>query len=743
MAVLVIILAPALLTYNERSRAERDNSAMDEVVNAVQLALADAQIYDEVVRFSTVDNISCYVDTDSEANYNRIVTKSNPDGVDQYTFDSTSRQLDETPYYAAGNMRGVTLTFAPDKGSNGSTFDFKQGVVNQYVQIKGNHRVGALQGLYGRINSSVGESLEIKSPTYRNSEYTIFIRLGSTGGNDESKQNSIQAYGQWSGTNLPAEVSYKLVSDRSIGDPGNQIVEIDDSKWNSTNGTKITVKPGDLNGGGSFTPGTPTGNKDFYTAEDFAEDEKGIYAYLINGNTLVLRNSPRQDMSDVTKEYGMLNANHQGKWGNEKSQIEYIDIETPILPKNCSYYFHSFINLLEVKNPQNICLDECSSIAEMFRNCQKLKSLDLSTWNVSNVTAINHMFFDCRALSSLDLDNWNPKNSTRMESMFYNCGELVTLDLSDWDVSKVTKLSHVFYNCAKLTKLDISNWVTQKVHSMESMFYNCKSLTNVDVSSFNTSNVTNMTYMFYNCNSLAELDVSHWNVENVTNMNSMFRGCNNLITIDVSNWNVLNVANFGDVFRDCFNLKSLDVKKWNTANVTRMNSMFYGCLNLTELDVSNWNTANVTYMDYMFSDCEKIVPIGVENWDTSNVINMRAMFELCESIKELDLSGWDTHSVTNMHGMFYGCKIEILDASTWDTSNVTTMSHMFCHDGTLKELYANNWDTSNVLAFNLMMNYCTNLTTFETGVWHIHPDADTSGMFNFMPNESKPTLVYD
>lgn len=53
------------------------------------------------------------------------------------------------------------------------------------------------------------------------------------------------------------------------------------------NAEKITIKPGDLNGGGSFDATTDTGNKR-YTAEDFKEDEKGIYAYLVNGDTLVL-----------------------------------------------------------------------------------------------------------------------------------------------------------------------------------------------------------------------------------------------------------------------------------------------------------------------------------------------------------------------------------------------------------------------------------------------------------------------
>ena len=106
---------------------------MDEVVNAIQLALADQEVYDEVLRFSTVDNVSCYVDTNSEANYAKVVTKSNPDGVDQYTFTSNARLLDETPYFAAGNMRGVTITFAPNKDSNESTYDLKQGIINQYV----------------------------------------------------------------------------------------------------------------------------------------------------------------------------------------------------------------------------------------------------------------------------------------------------------------------------------------------------------------------------------------------------------------------------------------------------------------------------------------------------------------------------------------------------------------------------------------------------------------------------------
>ena len=204
---MVIVLAPKLLSYGERSRASKDTATMDEITNAIQIALSDQQIYDEVVQYSMFDNVSCYVDTDSEANYQKVVTKSNSEGINQYTFTSDARLLDETPYFAAGNMRGVTITFAPDKGSNGSTFDLQQGVINQYGQAKRNKRVGELPELYNRLRSIVGDTVVCDSPTYRNSEFTVFIAIGTTGGKDASAQDAVRTYGQWSGTNLPLAIS--------------------------------------------------------------------------------------------------------------------------------------------------------------------------------------------------------------------------------------------------------------------------------------------------------------------------------------------------------------------------------------------------------------------------------------------------------------------------------------------------------------------------------------------------------
>ena len=46
VAVFLAVLAPSLLKYTENSRMQKDESAMDEVCNAVQLAMADSATFD-------------------------------------------------------------------------------------------------------------------------------------------------------------------------------------------------------------------------------------------------------------------------------------------------------------------------------------------------------------------------------------------------------------------------------------------------------------------------------------------------------------------------------------------------------------------------------------------------------------------------------------------------------------------------------------------------------------------------
>ena len=57
----------------------------------------------------------------------------------------------------------------------------------------------------------------------------------------------------------------------------------------------------------------------------------------------------------------------------------------------------------------------------------KLNKLDVSKWNVSNVTNIAGMFTSCGILTALDLSNWNISKVTSSYSIFNYCKELKTL----------------------------------------------------------------------------------------------------------------------------------------------------------------------------------------------------------------------------------------------------------------------------------------------------------------------------
>jgi prepilin-type N-terminal cleavage/methylation domain-containing protein len=254
MAVLTSVLAPSLLAYVERSRAQKDDSAMSEVVNAILLGLSDQDIYDEVLAFTTYNNVSCYADDDAGqtgSNAAKVTTKAargtQNTELEQWYWDDNARLRDEDPYHFEGNMRGVTITFRPETNSAGDRmYDLRNGIVNWGLYTsagtstngRGTETVtipvptdaktegtvdyftadpdltkygcfGSMSGdqkncyLYNRTRATVGDTIVLTSQTYRNSDYTIFIRMGSTGGAQADAQDAVAVYGQWNGTNLP------------------------------------------------------------------------------------------------------------------------------------------------------------------------------------------------------------------------------------------------------------------------------------------------------------------------------------------------------------------------------------------------------------------------------------------------------------------------------------------------------------------------------------------------------------
>ena len=248
-------------------------------------------------------------------------------------------------------------------------------------------------------------------------------------------------------------------------------------------------------------------------------------------------------------------------------------------------------------------------------------------------TEVNQIHFGKESGTSniISLDNTASIKLNSTNRMFKNCVKLRSVNLSNLDTSNVTNIDYMFYNCTSLTSLDLSDFDTSKVTSMQETFRLCKSLTSLDISNFNTSKVTSMSMIFNFCESLTSLDVSNFDTSNVTNMNAMFTGCKSLTSLDVSNFDTLNVTDMRNMFSKCSGLTSLDLHNFNTSKVDNMENMFNECASLTSLDLSNFNTPQVYAIDYMFCNCTSLTSLDLSNLSTENVEYSYSMFTNVQS----------------------------------------------------------------------------------------------------------------
>ena len=178
--------------------------------------------------------------------------------------------------------------------------------------------------------------------------------------------------------------------------------------------------------------------------------------------------------------------------------------------------------------------------------------IDFNDIDVSNIDSFcnskDEGIFQETKFKYIDISDWNVSNVTKMMSMFYKCEELKSVgDISEWDVSNVTDMAYMFTRCENLNQ-DISKWGVSSVTDMSYMFFDCKKF-NQDISKWDVSNVKDMSFMFQYCDSFNQ-DLSEWDVSKVTDMNGMFQGCKSF-NKDISKWNVSKVSNNILMFFDC------------------------------------------------------------------------------------------------------------------------------------------------------------------------------------------------
>ena len=133
--------------------------------------------------------------------------------------------------------------------------------------------------------------------------------------------------------------------------------------------------------------------------------------------------------------------------------------------------------------------------------------IDISRWNVSNVTTLKNAFKGCIYFNG-DISDWDVSNVTNMSQMFYGANTF-NYDISRWNVSRVTNMSQMFYG-ASVFNADLSRWDVGNVLDMNGMFKEASSF-NKNIGGWNVSRVTDMNYFLDKAYAFTQ-DLSPWNV---------------------------------------------------------------------------------------------------------------------------------------------------------------------------------------------------------------------------------------
>lgn len=510
-------------------------------------------------------------------------------------------------------------------------------------------------------------------------------------------------------------------------------------------------------------------NPGYFTDKNALPELEAYAVYTADNTTLTFYYDKLRSTRGTTYNYD-LNTSGDPAWRSEGisgsvTNVVFDPSFADALPTTTMSWFNDMSNLETITGFEYLNTSEVTSMQMMFGACSKLTSLDLSGWNVENVSVAHGMFAFCSSLQTIDLTEWKTTNLTSTAQMFFCCNNLTTVYVSDdWTTERVTNSGDMFDGCSSIrggngTVYDAN--VVDKTYARidaagtPGYFTNkASTIPEPEVEAYAEYTASNTTLTFYYDNLrgtrtgstyLLETPSPNWtpgwitdgtkaSITHVvfdssfadarpTSTHNWFYYMENLE--DITNIEYLNtseVTQMDYMFHHCSKLTTLDVSHFKTQKVTTMNNMFSDCSSLTSIlfskpgyIYSNSIGENVIDMRNMFSGCSSLTSLDLSRLDTKNVNNMNSMFRGCSSLTNINLGNFDTGKVTLMSGMFAECSsLTSLDLSSFDTQNVVDMSGMF-YNLNLTELNLSNFDTGKVTNMVMMFSDCSSLTTIYVG----------------------------
>lgn len=176
-----------------------------------------------------------------------------------------------------------------------------------------------------------------------------------------------------------------------------------------------------------------------------------------------------------------------------------------------------------------------TSMQAVFYDCRKMSSFDSTSWYTDNVqtdnnAAFDNMFGNCYRLYTIDVSQFKFNNSTTIKQMFFGSGLRSIYGLNYWNLSNMTDLYGLFGDSAYLNEVIVPSWDFGSRCNCSNMFDGCIRIAKIDLSG--VTRMGNCTAMFRGCSSLQYLDLSSLDASTITNTGTnMFKGCGNANTV--------------------------------------------------------------------------------------------------------------------------------------------------------------------------------------------------------------------
>ena len=446
--------------------------------------------------------------------------------------------------------------------------------------------------------------------------------------------------------------------------------------------------------------------------------------------------------------------NHEGDNfdGRELALIEVLYLDNSNLQTE-EQMFHMCCDLKAVSG---FISNKMHKTNHMFAGCSKLTQLDVSKWDMIDVTAMQYMFYDCYNLPLLDIYNWNTSNVFNMSYMFFNCFTLTALDMSNFDMSKVSYFNNVFDRSGTLSYLDLGNFnIEENVSEISNIFNNVTKLktividndnpviVNKIIANLNTKaetdqgilianniadisqlNVAEATSKFWNVYNNVALCYSH-NTSTTTNPTynegfiyekATFANSNNTTTVVITSEMLPKEASF-------MNKTGLrELLYINSKELETGYGMFYNCKNLNLVRMTD--VEEVSTMEGMFNNCAAIKTfIGLNKWFTINSENFGSTFKTIDLLCMDNISNLIVNNAHSIGGIIGNNDIvEELDLNKWQTTYLRYCSGLLQSCTKLKKIDLSNIETKRLLDINGLIQSCSSLEEIDFSNWIIEPE---------------------